>query len=61
MTPSKIVYRGHSFDFDAAVNLMDDEICEDIHAAGSCITDQEFMDAYVDAHRIKYGEEFVIN
>ena len=56
---SRIVYKGHEFDFDAAVNLMDDELCEELE--GDYDTDQEFVDAYAKAHEAKYGEEFVIN
>lgn len=43
----------------AAVELMDDEIREEIHAAG--ITDKiEFLRAYRKAHADKRGEEFTI-
>lgn len=56
---SKIIYKGHEFDFDAAVNLMDVEICQALSDGPE--TDQEFMDAYAKAHEAKYGKEFVIN
>lgn len=46
-------------DIKAARALMDDELCEQIH--GTVDTEQEFFDAYVEAHAKKYGEEFVIN
>lgn len=55
----KIIYDDHEFDFDAARNLMDDELCEQIH--GTVETEQEFVDAYAKAHADKYGDEFVIN
>ena len=42
-----------------ARNLMDDDLCEQIH--GTVDTDQEFFDAYVIAHAEKFGEAFVIN
>lgn len=44
--------------FDAAVNMMDDEIREDLHAEIAPCSDVEFMEAYLDAHYEKYGEEF---
>lgn len=56
---TKITYKGHEFDFDAAVNLMDAELVEAL--SGSTETDQEFMIAYAKAHEAKYGAEFVIN
>ena len=55
----KIEHKGKKFDIDAARNLMDDELCEQIH--GTVETEQEFFDAYVAAHQEKYGDEFVIN
>ena len=55
----KVTLNNHEIDFDAAVNLMDAEICEDLH--GKDLFDdgqeQEFLDAYVTAHAAKYGGE----
>ena len=56
---TQISYNDHEFDFDAARNLMDDDICEQIH--GTVDTEQEFVDAYAARHLDKYGTEFVIN
>ena len=57
----KVMLNGHEVDFNACVNLMDDDIREALHMemAGSC-TEQEFLDAYCEAHSNKYGEEFCI-
>lgn len=53
---------GKTIDFDAAVNLMDDEIREDLHNKMAPCTDQEFLDAYAKAHADKYdGEAFEVN
>lgn len=51
----------HMVDFDAAVQLMDDEIREEIHQKLAPCTKQEFVDAYVQRHREKFGEEFTVN
>ncbi len=59
-----ITYKGQQFDFDAAVNLMDDDIRELVHnitEGQSWNTPQIFFDAYVGAHFDAFGEEFVIN
>ena len=57
----QVTLNGKTIDFDAAVNLMDDEIREDLHNKMAPCTDQEFMDAYVQAHAAKYdGEEFQV-
>ena len=51
----------HMVDFDAAVQLMDNEIREELHRKLAPCTDQEFIDAYIQRHREKFGEEFTIN
>jgi hypothetical protein len=57
----QVTLNGKTIDFDAAVNLMDDEIREDLHNKMAPCTDQEFMDAYVEAHAAKYdGEQFQV-
>lgn len=56
----KVMLNGSEIDFDAAVNLMDDEIREEIHAELAPCDDQEFLDAYVDRHAEKYGEDFQV-
>ena len=56
---TKVIYNDQPIDFDATRMIMDDDICEAIH--GTVDTDQEFMDAYSEAHHDKYGVEFVLN
>ena len=47
---------GVIIDFDTAVNLMDDDTREAIHATGSYDDNpQGFFDAYAAAHLAKYG------
>lgn len=56
---SYVTVNGTAVDFDVAVNLMDDDIREEIHARG--ITDkQAFVDAYAERHAEKFGETFVV-
>ena len=49
---------GNEIDFEAATNIMDRDICEELHAKMAPCEDQEFWDAYCRAHEAKYGEEF---
>lgn len=42
--------------YEAAVNLMDDEIREDLADRLAPCTEQEFFAAYEAAHEAKYGE-----
>lgn len=56
----KVMLNGSEIDFAAAVNLMDDEIREELHAELAPCDDQEFLDAYVERHAEKYGEEFQV-
>ena len=46
--------------YNQAVNLMDDEICEELHEKMAPCTDLEFLEAYMEAHEEKFGEEFQI-
>lgn len=47
--------------YDAAVQMMDDETREEIHAEIAPCTDQEFFVAYAKAHEEKFGEEWEPN
>ena len=46
--------------YDAAVNLMDDEIREELHMQMCPCSDLEFLEAYMQRHEEKYSEEFEI-
>ncbi len=58
-----VVNSDHDFvDYGAAVNIMDDDLREELHANALWnTTDQEFFDAYCEAHLAKFGEEFAPN
>ena len=51
---------GSMVDYEACVALMDDDIREELHMKLAPCTDQEFLDAYVERHFEKYGEDFSI-
>jgi hypothetical protein len=52
---------GVMHDFCAAVLLMDDALREEIHNAIVPCSDQEFFEAYEDAHQQKFGEEWELS
>ncbi len=52
-----VIYNGEVIDLDAARVLMDDDLCESIH--GTVESEQEFMDSYTAAHKIRFGANFV--
>lgn len=52
---------GYELDFDAAVQMMDDEIREAISAELAPCSDQEFFEAYEAAHAEKYGAEWELS
>lgn len=56
---SKVTVNGLEVDFDAAVNLMDDELREELHSQG-IQNEQAFVDAYAARHAEKFGETFVV-
>jgi hypothetical protein len=56
-TQTTVEFNGRQINLGAARELMDDELCQQIH--GTVDTEQEFLDAYLVAHEAKYGEAFV--
>jgi len=60
---SKVINaNGYELDFDAAVNLMDDEIREALANSGrDWESDQEFFSAYEIAHEEKFGKEWELS
>lgn len=57
MTAKEIIEMGM---YNAAVNLMDDDIREDVHADLAPCTDLELLEEYMKRHEEKFGEEFTI-
>lgn len=57
MTAKEIIEAGL---YNAAVELMDDDIREELHRDGNYTTDEEFLAAYMEAHEAKYKEPFTI-
>lgn len=55
-----VILNGNPVDFDACVNLMDDELREGIAAEG-IDDEQEFIELYCYDHYMKYGEQFTVN
>lgn len=57
MDTKKIVETGL---YEAAVQLMDDELREQVHKDLAPCTDEQFLEEYCKRHLEKYGIEFVI-
>ena len=57
MTAHEIIEKGL---YQAAVELMDDEIREAVHQELSPCTDEEFLAEYMKRHAEKYGMDFVV-
>lgn len=52
---------GMQINYDAAVQLMDDDLREELHAQLAPCTEQEFFTAYEAAHEEKFGEEWELS
>lgn len=52
---------GTEINYEAAVELMDDEICEELAAELAPCTEQEFFIAYAKAHTEKFGAEWELD
>ena len=57
MTAKEIIDAGL---YNAAVELMDDDIREALHDSAEFETELEFLTAYMEAHEKKYGVPFVV-
>lgn len=55
-----IDWDGREVDYDSAVALMDNDIREGLHVILAPCSEQEFFDAYLIAHYVKYGEDFTV-
>lgn len=51
---------GREISFKAAEVLMDEDLREELHFKLAPCTEQEFFDAYVEAHEQKFGEEWTL-
>lgn len=49
---------GTKINYDAAVNLMDDGIREELNSKFAPCSEQKFFDEYCKVHAEKYGEEW---
>jgi hypothetical protein len=62
MKYSKVINEyGKEIDFDAAVNIMDDDLREQLNNELAPCTNQKFFEAYAKAHLEKFDEEFEPN
>lgn len=52
---------GTEIDYEASINLMDDEIREALHSEIAPCTEQEFFTAYEKAHKEKFNEEWELS
>lgn len=57
LAAGEVLLDGRPVDMAAARALMDDDLADEIH--GTVDNDQSFVDAYSDAHRAKFGADWV--
>ncbi len=56
-----VEFNGQKIAYSAIEVLMDDDIREELHREMVPCTEEEFLAAYVVAHKEKFGEDFVVN
>lgn len=56
--PQFIDANGDSFDYETAVNLMDDDLREETNADLAPCSDQRFIEEYARRHEQRFGEPF---
>jgi len=52
---------GKMIDFALAIQVMDQDLLEELRTELESCSDQEFVDAYAQAHQKKFGEDFIID
>lgn len=52
---------GVELNFDAAVQMMDADIREELHGELAPCTEQEFFDAYCSVYEKRFGEPFFLD
>lgn len=52
---------GDDMDYEAAVQMMDDDLREALHEELVPTTPQRFFDAYAQTHREKFGEDWILD
>lgn len=58
---SGVVVGKHVYDIDTVAHYMDNEIREMLsNSPRKWLDEQEFVDAYCEAHKAVYGEDFVL-
>lgn len=58
---TKVLLDNNLVDFDECVLRMDDSIREDLHEDyADSLTEQEFLDAYIERHSAEFEEDFSI-
>lgn len=58
MTATVKNFWDREFDADVAYHYMDEEVSEKVWEKIAPCTDQEFFDAYCEAHEERFGEEW---
>lgn len=54
-----ITFNGMTMEFSVVENMMDADVKSEIEGANSFFTEQAFLDAYMLAHKEKFGENFL--
>lgn len=57
----KVIINEREYNMDIVANYMDDEIRENLNRSWNGGSEQDFVDAYCEAHEQKFGEPFAIN
>lgn len=57
---SKVTFDDDEFEYELLLRHMDEELRESLHKSRNWPSDQDFLDAYAEAHMERFGERFQI-
>lgn len=56
-----ITFNGMTMEYSVVEGMMDSELKDDILSVLGEFTEQTFLDAYMEGHKLKFGKEFLQN
>jgi len=56
-----ITFNGMTMEYSVVEGMMDGELKDDLQSLLAEFTEQTFLDAYMEAHKLKFGQDFLQN
>lgn len=54
-----ITFNGMTMEYSVVESMMDSKLKDDVQSGLAEFTEQSFLDAYMEAHKLKFGKDFL--